>query len=318
MDKMIESEKNFIDAFSNSEIVANDLPPKIKLSANNKFFTDDIGIKYIGNMLNDIDVRLYLAFLKIAKDKIDFVKDYDAENASCVSRVSSGVVRDVVILAPHIKNGMDLFTFAHEVGHGLKFSTKMNNARFLHSSTIYDETLSILFGRLCLERYINDFEYDDYAQQFELLNINNALYCLDKLKELIKKYSIKQEELDNTTMKEIKNPRYNDTKYHLLRAEVETLKEDLYRHVSYPIGISLANVFDNFDEKQKEEYLEFVSEFLLNKKHINFEMILECFGVPFDANFYIQNFNEYIQKFKNENSKKLVLGVKNNDRFNRE
>lgn len=310
MEKMLESEKNFIDSFSNSEIVVNDLPSKIKLPIKNKFFTDDIGIKYIGNMLKDIDVRLYLAFLKIAKDKINFVEDYKAENSSCVSRVTSGVVRDVVIVAPHIKNGMNLCTFAHEVGHGLKASTKINNDRYLHSSTIYDETLSILFGRLCLDRYINDFGYDDYAQQFELLNINNALYCLDRLKELIKQYSEKEEELDNTTIKEIKNPRYDDKKYSALALVVEKLQKDSYRHVSYPIGIALANVYDNFDEKQKEEYLEFVSKFLLNLKHIDFEMILEYFGIPFDANFYIQNFQEYIQKFENENSKKLVLGVK--------
>ena len=46
--------------------------------------------------------------------------------------------------------------------------------------------------------------------------------------------------------------------------EVEELRDELYKLISYPIGISLANVYDNFDRKQKEEYLEFVSKFLLN------------------------------------------------------
>ena len=80
--------------------------------------------------------------------------------------------------------------------------------------------------------------------------------------------------------------------------------------ISYPIGISLANVYDNFSQIDKEEYLKFVTKYLLNIKHIDFHMILEYFGIPFDATVYVKNFKEYIQKFENENSKNLVLGGK--------
>ena len=41
----------------------------IDLPICDKFLTNEIGIKYIGNMLKDIDIRLYLAYLKMLKEK---------------------------------------------------------------------------------------------------------------------------------------------------------------------------------------------------------------------------------------------------------
>lgn len=310
MDGMQEREKEFINTFSNSDIVIDDLPSKIELPMYSRFLTNDIGIKYIGNMLKSIDVRLYLAYLKMLKDKIKFIHDYDVEKSVCISEVALGVTKNVEINVPYIGNGMDILATSHELGHGIKSFTKVNNERHLHSNTIYDETISILFGRLCLERYVNDFGFDIYAQQFELLNIRNAVNCLEKIKTLLPEYIRKQTALDNTIAKIVKNHKYDDYKYHSFVREVEGLRDELYKLISYPIGISLANVYDNFDRKQKEEYLEFVSKFLLNIKHINFEMILEYFDIPFDANFYVENFKEYIKKFESENSKKLVLGGK--------
>ena len=310
MEGMNESEKTFINTFSNSDIIIDNLPSKIELPMYSRFLTNDIGIKYIGNMLKGIDVRLYLAYLKMLKDKIKFIYDYDVEKSVCISEVASGVTKNVEINVPYIGNGMDILATSHEIGHGIKSFTKVNNERHLHSNTIYDETISILFGRLCLERYVNDFGFDIYVQQFELLNIKNAVNCLEKIKTLLPEYIRKQTVLDNTTAKIVKNYKYDDYKYHSFVREVEGLRDEIYKLISYPIGISLANVYDNFDKSQKEEYLNFVSKFLLNIKHINFEMILEYFDIPFDANFYIQNFKEYIKKFENENSKKLVLGGK--------
>ena len=291
MDGMQEREKEFINTFSNSDIVIDDLPSKIELPMHSRFLTNDIGIKYIGNMLKGIDVRLYLAYLKMLKDKIKFIHDYDVEKSICISEVAFGITINVDIKLPYIENGMDILATSHELGHGIKSFTKVNNERYLHSNTIYDETISILFGRLCLERYVKDFGFDIYAQQFEALNIRNAVNCLKKIKSLLPKYIGKQDEI---------------------------YKDAIYKLISYPIGISLANVYDNFDRKQKEEYIEFVSKFLLNIKHINFEMILEYFDIPFDATFYVENFKEYIQKFECENRNKLVLGgLKNNGKFNR-
>ena len=307
MEPMTEIEKMFIDAFSNANIVTDSLPSRIELPADSNFLTNEIGIKYIGNLLKDIDIRLYLVFIKMLKSNINFINNYDVENSVCESEISYGVTRDVKINVPNIRNGMDILATAHELGHGLKSFTKVNNERHLHSNTIFNETISILFGRLCTERYTTDFGYNDYAEQFDLLNIKNAIKCLEKIKTLLPEYVKKQNALNNSTAKIIKNPKYDDYKYRYFVREVEDLKNQLYVLISYPIGISLANVYDNFDRSQKEKYLEFVSKFLLNIKHIDFEMILEYFNIPFDATIYIQNFNEYIQKFENRNDKKLVL-----------
>lgn len=270
--------------------------------------SNDIGIKYIGNMLKGIDIRLYLAYLKMLKANIKFIDNYDVEESVCISKVSAGVTRNVEINVPNIKNGMDILATSHELGHGLKSFTRLNNERYLHSNTMFDEVISILFGRICLERYINDFGYDVYAQQFERLNIQNAINCLNKIKTLLPEYIKKQSALDNTTAKIVKNRKYADYKYQAFVHEVEGLRDELYTLISYPIGISLANVYDNFDEIQKEEYLGLVSKYLLNVKHINYKMILEYFDIPFDANFYVNNLKEYVNKFESQNNKMLVLG----------
>lgn len=308
MNGIQERERTFMNTFSNSDIATYGLPSKIDLPIFDKFLTNEIGIKYIGNMLKDIDIRLYLAYLQMLKGNIKFIDNYNVEKSVCISEISVGVTRNVEINVPNIKNGMDILATSHELGHGLKSFTKVNNERHLYSNTMYDETISILFGKLCLERYINDFGYDIYAQQFEILNIKNAVNCLGKIKTLLPEYIKKQTALDNTTAKIVKNHRYDDYKYHSFVSEVERLRNELYTLISYPIGISLANVYDNFNDNQKDEYLEFVSKYLLNIKHINFEMILEYFDIPFDANFYINNFKEYINRFENQNNKVLVLG----------
>ena len=141
-----------------------------------------------------------------------------------------------------------------------------------------------------------------------ILNIKNAVKCLKKIKELLPEYVKKQTAFDYTSAKIVKNQRRDDYEYHSFAMEVERLRNELYTLISYPIGISLANVYENFDDKQKSEYLEFVSKYLLNIKHIDFVMILEYFDIPFEASFYIDNFREYVNRFKKQNNKVLVLG----------
>lgn len=306
MDKMRDKEVTFMNLFSNSDIVVDGLPSKKELPIHSRFLTNEIGTEYIGNMLKNIDIRLYIAYLKLLKDKIEFIENYDVKKSVCVSEVSLGVISDVNSYVPYIHNGMDILAISHELGHMLKAFTQMNNERYLHSNTVYDETISILFGRICLERYINDFGFDIYVQQFESLNIQNAVYCLEEIKKQLPKYLKKQDALDRAI--EIFENKKHDYKYHLFVQEVEQLRDELYQLISYPIGISLANVYDNFDRLQKEKYLELVSKYLLNIRHIDFEMILEYFDIPFDANFYIENFKEYIETFKKQNDKIFVLG----------
>lgn len=310
MDRIQEKERIFMNTFSNSDVATYGLSSKIDLPTFDKFLTTEIGVKYIGNMLKDIDIRLYLSYLNMLKDKIEFINNYDVTKSVCMSEVSSGVTRDVKINVPKIKNGIDLMATSHELGHGLKSFTKLNNERHLHSNTMYDEVISILFGKICLDRYINDFDYDLYVQQFEIINIKNAVNCLNKIKNLLPEYSKKQDIFDKTIVqaeqkeKKLHNDYY---KYSPISYEVERLRNELYTLISYPIGISLANVYDDFSNKQKEEYLGFVSKYLLNIKHIDFDMILEYFDIPFDPNFYINNFKGYINKFENKNNKVLAL-----------
>lgn len=308
MDKRQEREIDFIKTFCNSDINTDEVPPKTELPMFSNFLTNDIGIKYIGNMLKSIDIRLYLTYLKMLKDSIKFIDDYNVEESVCVSKVVFGVTRDVKVNVPNMRNGMDILATSHELGHGIKSFTKVNNERQIHTNTMFDETISILFGRICLDRYINDFGNDDYARQFEALNIRNALRCLARVKELLPEYLKKQEALDNTSPKIINNPRYDDYKFRAFVNEVEGLRDDIYRLISYPIGIALANVYDNFDKSQKEEYLEFVTKYLLNIRHIDFQMILDYFGISLDAEFYIKNFKEYIDKFNGKDGKILVYG----------
>lgn len=308
MDIIQERERKFMNTFSNSDVANYGLPSRIDLPICDKFLTNEIGIKYIGNMLKDIDIRLYLLYLKMLKDKIKFNDNYDVEKSVCISEIYGGVTRNVEVNVPYIRNGMDILATSHELGHGIKAFTKVNNERHLYSNTMYDETISILFGKLCLERYINDFGFDVYAQQFEILNIKNAVKCLERIKTLLPEYIKKQTAFDNTTAKIVKNQRRDDYKYHSFAMEVERMRNELYTLISYPIGISLANVYGNFNNSQKDVYLEFVSKYLLNIKHINFEMILKYFEIPFDAGFYINNFKEYINRFEEQNTKVLVLG----------
>lgn len=307
MDKVEELERKFMNNFSNLDTSNYDLPPKVKIPTYNKFLTNEVGIKYIGNILKDIDVRLYLEYLKIIKDNIKFNDKYDVEKSMCISKISSQIVKSVEIKVPNIKNGVDLFATAHEIAHGIALFTKIDNERYLHSNTMYDETLSILFGKLCLERYISDFHYDIYIQQFEILNIKNAIECLERIKILLPEYIKKQDRFYNKSAKIKKDSRYYDNKYYTFADEVEKLKYELYTLISYPIGISLVNVYDNFNDNQKKEYLKLISKYLLNIKHIDFEMILEYFNIPFNADFYTNNFKEYIDKFKKQNNKMLIL-----------
>lgn len=316
MDKINETELKFMNTFSNIDISNYKLPSMTDLPIFNKFLTNEIGINYIGNVLKDIDIKLYLVYLKLLKDKIKFIDDYDVTKSVCISTVISGIIKNIDINVPTIKNGIDIFATLHELGHGIKNYTKNNNERFLYIDTIYDETISILFGKICLDRYINDFGYDNYVQQFEILNIKNAIKCLEKTKTLLQEYITKQAALDNKLIKTEKSNIRNYYKFYSFAEEVEKIKKQLYVLISYPIGLSLANVFENFNDKEKEEYLGFVSKYLLNIKQIDYEMILEYFNIPFDANFYINNFKEYINKFEEQNKKILILGVKNNDRIN--
>ena len=140
------------------------------------------------------------------------------------------------------------------------------------------------------------------------VGFKNAVKCLERIKTLLPEYIKKQTAFDNTTAKIVKNQRRDDYKYHSFAMEVERLRNELYTLISYPIGISLANVYENFSDSQKDEYLEFVSKYLLNIKHIDFEMILKYFDIPFEASFYINNFKEYVNRFEKQNNKVLVLG----------
>lgn len=311
MEEMKEREIKFMNTFSNLYVTNYNLSPRTDLLICDKFLTNEIGIKYIGNMLKDIDIRLYLVYLKMLKSQIKFSNNYDAEKSVCISEISDGITRNVEVKVPYIQNGIDILATSHELGHGIKLFTKVNNERYLHSNTMYDETISILFGKLCLERYINDFGYDIYAQQFEIINIKNAVKCLERIKTLLPEYIKKQTAFDNTTSKIVKNKCYGDYKYRFFAMEVERMRNELYTLISYPIGISLSNVYENFNNNQKDEYLELVSKYLLNIKHIDFEMILEYFNIPFEANFYIDNFKEYVNKFEKQNNRVLILGGRN-------
>jgi len=313
MEKIPEIEKNikFITDFSNLNMDVDTLPSIDKVPKSSKFLTNEIGITYIGNILKDIDIKLYLTFLNMLNEHIRFNKDYDVKKSVCISEVVLGVTRDVKVDVPNIKNGVDLLATSHELGHALKSFSKINNERYLHYDNIFDETLSILFGKLCLDRYINDFGFDIDAQQFEVLNTRNAVNCLNKIKTTLPNY-IKHLEMLEKADERINNSRFKNTgddKYLNLQRRLEELEKELYKLISYPIGISLVNVYDNFDKNEKEEYLKFVSKYLLNLRHIDFEMILEYFDIPFDGNFYAKNFEEYIEKFKKHN-KQLVLGGK--------
>ncbi|MGN1352746.1 MAG: hypothetical protein ACI4WF_01630 [Bacilli bacterium] len=308
MDEITEIEITFMKAFSDLDLANYNLLSRVDLPIFDRFLTNEIGIRYIGNMLKNIDIRLYLAYLKMLKDKIKFIDNYDIEKSVCISEISVGVTKNVEVNVPYMRNGIDILVTSHELGHGIKSFTKVNNERHLHSNTMYDETISILFGKLCLERYINDFGYDVYAQQFEILNIKNAVKCLERIKTLLPEYIEKQQEFTNKIPGVVKNKQYDSYKYYSLADEVKLLRNELYTLISYPIGISLANMYDNFSDSQKGEYLEFISKYLLNIKHIDFEMILGYFNIPFDANFYINNFKEYITKFEKQNNKALVLG----------
>ena len=61
MDVIQERERKFMNTFSNSDVANYGLPSRIDLPICDKFLTNEIGIKYIGNMLKDIDIRLYLS-----------------------------------------------------------------------------------------------------------------------------------------------------------------------------------------------------------------------------------------------------------------
>lgn len=307
MNGMTEKEISFIENFSILDSSLYALPDKIDLPIFDKFLTNDIGVNYMGSIIKDINIRLYLAYLKMIDENIKFIDDYDIEKSVCISEVAFGVIRDVKINVPNIRSGIDIMATMHELGHGLKSYTKIKNERHLHSNTMFDETISILLGKVCLDRYISDFGYDKYVEQFELLNISNAINCLEKIKTILPEYIRKQTALDLENARIIKNPKRDDYKYRSFVREVEKLRNQLYTLISYPIGIALANVYDNFDKDTKDEYLKFISEYLLNIKHIEFSMILEYFNINFDVRFYIKNFNEYINKFEKLSNRGIGL-----------
>ena len=75
MDKMRDKEVTFMNLFSNSDIVVDGLPSKKELPIHSRFLTNEIGTEYIGNMLRNIDISLYIAYLKLLKDKIEFIEN---------------------------------------------------------------------------------------------------------------------------------------------------------------------------------------------------------------------------------------------------
>lgn len=293
----------YINNFCNMSMDANDITPITHAPKKYKFLNNDICKKYLGNMFKDIDVRLYLAYLDILNEKIKFISDFNVENSICAVETICGVTQSVNIKVPDICNGMDILVTAHELGHGLKSVTKINNDRFLHTKSIFNETISILFGKICLERYTNDFGFDIYAQKFEIMNIKNAVNCLSWLKNIFSDYIYKE----NKFCAKVKNG-INLDEYRKLSDEVEKLQSKIIMLISYPIGLSLANVYDNFNKEQKRDYLTYISRYLLNIKQIDFEMILEYFNIPFEAKFYGENMQEYIDKFKSKYSRVKTLG----------
>lgn len=306
MVELKDSDRKFMNSFSDLYTFDVGSLRKKVLPNFDRFMTNEIGTQYIGNMLKDIDIRLYLVYLKMLENSIKFSDNFYVDTAVCISSILSGVTKNVQLHVPTIKNGMDIMVTSHEIGHGIKSFTKVDNSRYLHFDTLFNETISILFGRVCLERYINDFGFDICAQQFEVLNISNAISCLKKIKEILPDYMSKLE-AKNKRIEFINKTKNNyDKNCEQLILEVENFEKELCKLISYPIGIALANVYDNFDKKQKDEYLKLVSKFLLNIKQIDFEMILDYFDIPFDVNFYKANFSEYINKFSNTNNKVLV------------
>lgn len=295
MELLSEKEIYFIDRFSELNVNNYMFPDKINLKEPNKFFNNEIGVKYMGYMLKDINLKLYITYNNMMKDSISFDENYNVERSMCASLISSGVTLGVEIKLPNIKNGVDLLTTAHEVGHGLKSYSKLNNTRFLNERSIYDETISILFGKICLDRYINDFGLDKFAIEFDRLNTYNAYNCLNIIKSQINIYKKKMDELQNIEQKNA----------YRLELELYNLATELYKLISYPTGIALANVYDNFSKEEKEEYLNILCKYILNLRHIEMESILDYFNIPLDAKYYFNNYDEYLRKYEKGYTKKL-------------
>ncbi len=293
MEKMPDKTLDFINRFSSNE---KQVPLEtIKCRQNSNFLNDKTGKKYLLYFLKNIDTELYLIFLDMLKnDRVRFIDKMKIEDSVCGTIINPGnsSVEDTRINVPHLTNGMALMALAHEIGHGLRYDRRAGNTRLTVNNDIYSETVSILFGKLFEQRYQLDFGYDDQVQAFEILNVNNAIYCNNNLKETTLNYNKALSEynsLNNLNSKNWENIRRASN-------NIKRSYNNLYAMISYPVGLALLNFYQNMPKDSQEEYLRLVVSYVISNTNIGIDDILSHFNSKIDMDFYKSNFNEYIEK----------------------
>ncbi len=305
-----EDKLQFIKRFSSSEISNYKLYNERELNKYSKFLDNDISLKYIGHIFKNINLKLYLNLeMMINNNKIEFIDNYNVKESLCLSSIScDGVSKDVKVCVPNICNGFDMFALSHELAHGVKTFSKLNNERKLNYLSFYEESCSILFGRLCEEKYIYDFGYDDYVIEFEKVNINNAIKCLKNLQKLLQEYNELENNILNFNNSKLNSSDFNDkNSWYSLNNNLEQSVNKIYKYISYPIGIALLNNYLNMDNQLKKSYLLNISKFILNTRDFKFEDVLFLYGITSDVDFYINNFEEYIDRFNSKKDRNLIL-----------
>ncbi len=297
MEIISEADFKFISEFSKSEKLSGF--GTVKYKSNTDFLNNDCGKKYLLYFLKDIDTRLYLVFLEMIKSgKISFLEKFNPEEAFCYLIVdsSNNSIMSSGLNLPYLNNGFSLMVAAHELGHGLRHSRRSGNSRFDIDKSMFDESISIFFGYLCMERYIQDFGINDQSTAFEILNINNAVSCNNllgyNLEEYIKALEIYEKSKAGNFVYSIK---------------VNELTKKVYTMISYPIGFALLNAYINMSQSQKEKYLKLITSYILSDTNISIIDILSYFIPATNPEFYKINFNEYI---KNSTKRLELLGGK--------
>lgn len=295
MEVIKENELDFMKKFSESL----DLDSLEYISCREKsdFLNNDIAKKYLAYFLKGIDSRLYLTFMNMLKSgNICFLKSLNIERAHAHSYidVSNNSVISSGVNLPYVNNGYALMVCGHELGHGLRANNRSGNTRLELDKVMFNEAISILLGYLCMETYIEDFGINDQVKKFELLNINNAILCKNSIKSIIKEY---EEELTRFD-KFIKQNKSEISGYNYMTARnnINKLVMEMYKKISYPIGIALINLYIEMDSEEKKQYLRLISSYIMSKTNISIMDIINYYipSYSLDGHFYDKNFNEYI------------------------
>lgn len=294
MELLNENELKIIDGFS--ELTDLSTLEKIEYKFTDKFLNDDIGLEYIGYLIKSIDNNLYCVYKKMLDDNIfslsDNCKVLDSHN---LSMINNGVVRSTKIFGPHIYSPFDLFVVAHEVGHALSNYKNIGNYRNLYNYSIYSETISILFGKLCELKYIRDFKIDNNVLSFEVSNINNALNCIEKTKKRLVTYNELFEKV-----KLIGEPKNNTQKekFQSLKYKLEDVKRDIIKSIPYAFGLSFLNAYLNLKEENKELYIKMVTKYILTDIPFDYKLVLDMCDISFDSENINKNFVSYYEDIK--------------------